>query len=282
MSHGHRAARARGHEADRDGSARPAHGRRRHRRGRAGPPPAVGRLRRAGGRRRRRGHGRARARERRAREVRRRLRRRDPPQPRGLPRGDPRCAPHGEHVGRAAPIVSDGVRLPLPIVLIGPMGAGKSRIGQRLAAAARRCRSSTPTRRIARAHGPIAEIFDRAGRGVLPRRRARGRRRGAARATAVVSLGGGAVLAPRHPRRPRRPAPSCWLTRLARGRRAAARRRQPAADRGRRHRRLDGASSTSARADLRASSPTVDIDTSRRSVARIVDEIAERFAGGAR
>ena len=34
---------------------------------------------------------------------------------------------------RLRPIVSDGVRLPLPIVLVGPMGAGKSRVGQRLA-----------------------------------------------------------------------------------------------------------------------------------------------------
>ena len=32
------------------------------------------------------------------------------------------------------PTVSDRVRLALPIVLIGPMGAGKSRVGQRLAA----------------------------------------------------------------------------------------------------------------------------------------------------
>ena len=56
--------------------------RRRHGRDRRRAPPALGCLRRSRGGRRRRGDGRAHARQRRAREVRRRLRRRDAPQPR--------------------------------------------------------------------------------------------------------------------------------------------------------------------------------------------------------
>ena len=86
----------------------------------------------------------------------------------------------------------DGVRLPLPIVLVGPMGAGKSRVGQRLAASVGAPFVDTDLR-IAERYGPIDEIFDREGeeyfriveREVVAE---------ALREEAVISLGGGAVL----------------------------------------------------------------------------------------
>ena len=88
--------------------------------------------------------------------------------------------------------VSDGPRLALPIVLVGPMGAGKSRVGQRLAASVGAPFVDTDL--------PLAveDLID-----------------------GPVALGDAEVA-------------------------------------------------------------DVDIDTSRRSVARIVDEITERFRGGAR
>ena len=75
-----------GDEADLHRAAGAAHGRRRHRRGRAGHPPALGRVRRARGGRRRRGDGGAGAGRRCAGEVRRRFLGGDAPQPAVLPR----------------------------------------------------------------------------------------------------------------------------------------------------------------------------------------------------
>ena len=56
------------------------------------------------------------------------------------------------------PTVSDRVRLALPIVLIGPMGAGKSRVGQRLAASVGAPFIDTD-QRIADRYGPIGVAF---------------------------------------------------------------------------------------------------------------------------
>ena len=60
------------------------------------------------------------------------------------------------------PIVSEGARVSLPIVLVGPMGAGKSRVGHRLAASADAPFIDTDQRIVER-YGPIEEIFEREG-----------------------------------------------------------------------------------------------------------------------
>lgn len=83
---------------------------------------------------------------------------------------------------------------PLPIVLIGPMGAGKSHVGRKLAA-----RLGVPfvdtDAVIVERHGAIEELFERHGE---PGFRELERRAvaEAIAAPAVVSLGGGAVLHP--------------------------------------------------------------------------------------
>ncbi|GAB3270400.1 shikimate kinase [Microbacterium lacusdiani] len=80
------------------------------------------------------------------------------------------------------------------IVLVGPMGAGKSSIGRRLAKAlGRRFRDTDSL--IAKAHGPIPEIFAEHGE---PRFREIEHETvvDAVRRGGVVALGGGAVLHP--------------------------------------------------------------------------------------
>jgi shikimate kinase len=82
--------------------------------------------------------------------------------------------------------------VPLPIVLVGPMGAGKSRVGSRLAASVGAPFVDTD-QRIAERHGPIEEIFAAEGEAyfrVIEREVVAE----ALREEAVVSLGGGAVL----------------------------------------------------------------------------------------
>src|SRR5690606_40137663 len=112
-------------------------------------PPALGCVRRPGGRCRRRGDGGARARERRAREVRRRLGGRDEAQPRRLPRGHPGGPPHGLRHGMTAPLA----------VFIGPMGAGKTRLCKPVERALEV--PFTYTEKVSVAdHGPIADIFN--------------------------------------------------------------------------------------------------------------------------
>ena len=82
--------------------------------------------------------------------------------------------------------------MPLPIVLVGPMGAGKSRVGARLASSVGAPFVDTDQRIVER-YGPIDEIFAREGEAyfrVIEREvvaEALGEE-------AVVSLGGGAVL----------------------------------------------------------------------------------------
>lgn len=166
----------------------------------------------------------------------------------------------------------DQVRLALPIVLIGPMGSGKSRVGQRLAASVDAPFVDTD-QRIAERYGPIEQIFDREGeeyfriieREVVAE---------ALLEEAVISLGGGAVLH-EDTRTDLADLPVVWLKvspeavapRLAGG-----------------HRPLIANGGIGAwkaileeRTPVYASLADLEIDTSRRSVARIVDDITERF-----
>jgi shikimate kinase len=172
--------------------------------------------------------------------------------------------------------VSERARLALPIVLVGPMGAGKSRVGQRLANDAGAPFVDTDVR-IAERYGPIDEIFDREGeeyfriveREVVAE---------ALREEAVVSLGGGAVLHA-DTRDDLASLPVVWLqvSREAVTPRLTGGNRPLIAAGG-----IDAwAAILEARRPLYEAVADLAIDTSRRSVARIVDDITERF-GGAR
>jgi shikimate kinase len=170
--------------------------------------------------------------------------------------------------------VPDGERLALPIVLVGPMGAGKSRVGHRLATSVDAPFIDTDLR-IAERYGPIDEIFDREGeeyfriveREVVAE---------ALREEAVISLGGGAVLHP-DTRDDLAGLAVVWLqvSREAVRPRLAGGTRPMIADGG-----LDQWSAIlEARGPLYEAVADLSIDTSRRSVARIVDAITERFGG---
>ncbi|WP_238476429.1 shikimate kinase [Agromyces mariniharenae] len=172
--------------------------------------------------------------------------------------------------------MSEGARVSLPIVLIGPMGSGKSRVGHRLAASAGAPFIDTDQRIVER-YGPIEEIFEREGeeyfriieREVVAE---------ALHEEAVISLGGGAVL---HPDTRAdladlqvvwlRVSPEAVAPRLAGGNR-------PLIAEG-------GIGAWTAileqREPIYAELADLDIDTSRRSVARIVDDITGRFGGAA-
>ncbi|HEU0183272.1 MAG TPA: shikimate kinase [Agromyces mariniharenae] len=172
--------------------------------------------------------------------------------------------------------MSEGARVSLPIVLIGPMGSGKSRVGHRLAASAGAPFIDTDQRIVER-YGPIEEIFEREGeeyfriieREVVAE---------ALHEEAVISLGGGAVL---HPDTRAdladlqvvwlRVSPEAVAPRLASGNR-------PLIAEG-------GIGAWTAileqREPIYAELADLDIDTSRRSVARIVDDITGRFGGAA-
>ncbi|MGW9629342.1 shikimate kinase [Agromyces sp. NPDC055520] len=172
------------------------------------------------------------------------------------------------------PVVPDTPRLALPIVLVGPMGAGKSRVGQRLAAAVGAPFVDTDLRIVER-YGPIDQIFDREGeeyfriveREIVDE---------ALREEAVISLGGGAVLHD-DTRDDLAGLPVVWLqvsasavaSRLAGGNRPL----------------LEGGGLERWSAILEARTPLYEsvadfsIDTSRRSVVRIVDDITGHFGG---
>ncbi len=82
--------------------------------------------------------------------------------------------------------------LPLPLVLIGPMGAGKTKIGRRVARSLGVPFIDTDKTIVAE-HGPITEIFASQGEPAF-RRLERDAVAAALKEQAVVSLGGGAVL----------------------------------------------------------------------------------------
>ena len=79
-------------------------------------------------------------------------------------------------------------------VFIGPMGAGKTRIGKRVAHTLGVPFSDTD-KLIVAAHGPIADIFDQHGEPYF-RALERDAVHAALTGDGIVSLGGGAVLAP--------------------------------------------------------------------------------------
>jgi shikimate kinase len=81
-----------------------------------------------------------------------------------------------------------------PVVLIGPMGAGKTRIGKRVARILGTGFADTD-RIIAAEHGPVAAIFDEHGEQYF-RALEREAVVGALGGTDVVALGGGAILDP--------------------------------------------------------------------------------------
>jgi shikimate kinase len=172
--------------------------------------------------------------------------------------------------------VSEGARVSLPIVLIGPMGAGKSRVGHRLAASAGAPFIDTD-QRIAERYGPIEEIFEREGeeyfriieREVVAE---------ALHEEAVISLGGGAVLHP-DTRADLADLQVVWL-------RVSAEAVAPRLAGGNRPLIAQGGIGAwtailEERAPIYAELADLDIDTSRRSVARIVDDITGRFGGAA-
>ena len=170
--------------------------------------------------------------------------------------------------------MSDGVRLALPIVLVGPMGSGKSRVGHRLATSVDAPFIDSDLR-IAERYGPIDEIFEREGeeyfriieREVVAE---------ALREEAVISLGGAQCCTPtRAPTS--RVSPVVWLqvSREAVRPRLAGGNRPLIAGGG-----LDRWSAIlEERRPLYEAVADLSIDTSRRSVARIVDAITERFGG---
>ncbi|GAA3600469.1 shikimate kinase [Agrococcus terreus] len=79
-----------------------------------------------------------------------------------------------------------------PIALIGPMAAGKSSLGRKLASRLGRTFADTD-RLVVLAHGPIPELFEREGEPAFRRHEAAAVQR-ALVPGAVVALGGGAVL----------------------------------------------------------------------------------------
>lgn len=166
----------------------------------------------------------------------------------------------------------DRVRLALPIVLIGPMGSGKSRVGQRLAASVDAPFVDTDLR-IAERYGPIEQIFDREGeeyfriieREVVAE---------ALLEEAVISLGGGAVLH-EDTRADLADLPVVWL-------KVSPEAVAPRLSGGNRPLIANGGIGAwkailEERTPVYASLADLEIDTSRRSVARIVDDITERF-----
>ena len=170
--------------------------------------------------------------------------------------------------------MADGERLALPIVLVGPMGAGKSRVGHRLATSVDAPFIDTDVR-IAERYGPIDEMFDREGeeyfriveREVVAE---------ALREEAVISLGGGAVL---HPDT-RDDLAGLAVVSLQVSREAV----RPRLSGGNRPLIAEGgldrwSAILEQRRPLYEAVAGLSIDTSRRSVARIVDAITERFGG---
>ncbi|MGX1121803.1 chorismate synthase [Streptomyces ambofaciens] len=144
--------------------------------GRAGPPPALRRVRGPRRRNRRRGHGGLGPRRRGGGEVRRRQRDRDPPQRHLLPRqpGHPMSAPL--------------------IVLVGPMGVGKSTVGQLLAERLGAGYRDTDEDIVTAQGRTIAEIFVDEGEAAFRALEKEAVRSALAEHDGVLALGGGAIL----------------------------------------------------------------------------------------
>ncbi|GAA1951642.1 shikimate kinase [Agromyces allii] len=164
--------------------------------------------------------------------------------------------------------------LQLPLVLIGPMGAGKSRVGGRLATSVGVPFIDTDAR-IEERHGPIDEIFARDGEAAF-RAFEREVVAEALNEHAVVSLGGGAVLHP-DTQADLADAAVVWLTVTAEAvavRLVGGNRPLLAGGGIERWKAIQVE-----REPVYASLADLEIDTSRRSVARIVEQITERFGG---
>jgi shikimate kinase len=158
----------------------------------------------------------------------------------------------------------------LPIVLVGPMGAGKSRVGARLASAVGAPFVDTDQRIVER-YGPIEEIFASEGEEYF-RKIEREVVAEALREEAVVSLGGGAVL-DAGTRDDLAGLPVVWL-------KVSADAVAPRLSGGNRPLLAEGGLDRwirirDERRPLYEQVAGLAIDTSRRSVARIVDQITE-------
>jgi shikimate kinase len=172
------------------------------------------------------------------------------------------------------PTVPDTRRLPLPIVLIGAMGAGKSRVGQRLATTIGAPFVDTDLR-IAERYGPIDEIFAREGEEYF-RIVEREVVADALREEAVISLGGGAVLHA-ETREDLAELPVVWLQ-------VSAKSATPRLAGGNRPLIAEGGMAAwtailEDRTPIYEELADLAIDTSRRSVAKIVDDITGRLGG---
>ncbi len=157
------------------------------------------------------------------------------------------------------------------VAVIGPMGAGKSSIGRKLAKRLGVPFADTDQRIVAR-HGAIADLFRDRGE---PAFRALEREVVAEALTegGVVALGGGAVLDPAT----RDDLRSCTVVLLTVDEDAVAGRLES----GKRPLLVDGLASwrriAAERAGLYADLADVVVDTSRRPVAHLVEELAVRL-----
>jgi shikimate kinase len=157
------------------------------------------------------------------------------------------------------------------VAVIGPMGAGKSSIGRKLAKRLEVPFADTDQRIVAR-HGVIADLFAERGepafrvleRAVVAEALAEG---------GVVALGGGAVLDPAT----RDDLASCTVVLLTVDEDAVATRLES----GKRPLLVAGLDSwrriAAERADLYAALADVVVDTSRRPMAHLVEELAARL-----
>jgi shikimate kinase len=162
-----------------------------------------------------------------------------------------------------------------PIAVIGPMGAGKTSIGRRLAKRLGLPFTDTDSRVVA-AHGPIPELFATRGEEAF-RAIERQAVEQALAGGGVVALGGGAVLDPRT----RTDLEHATVVLLTVSEEAVAERLAS----GGRPLLTDGIASWRRIAEERRpvyeSLADVVVDTSRRPIATIVEELAERLAGTA-
>ncbi len=159
----------------------------------------------------------------------------------------------------------------MTIALIGPMGAGKSSIGRRLAKGLDLPFTDTDIE-IARRHGPIPELFAVGGEAGF-RALERAVVAEALGGHGVVALGGGAVL----DADTRHDLERCTVVLLTVSEEAVAARITGS----RRPLLTDGLDSwrriRDERADLYASLADVTVDTSRRPITTLADELAERL-----